>query len=184
VTGPAVDPGANVVGALALVLADRTADAIGTAAGQAESAATALSALLHFLDRPTIELLRQVLGLTHSGAVRLVDRLAAAGYVTREPGADARGTALTLTAEGRAAAGRVSAARAAVLHQALAPLTDAERATFTALAGKVLGGLVRGPGATRWICRLCDTTGCGADAGRCPARNAAVARLQAARAAV
>jgi MarR family transcriptional repressor of emrRAB len=177
---PALDPGANVVGALALVLADRTTEAIGAAAGQAESAATALSALLHFLDRPTIETLRQVLGLTHSGAVRLVDRLVAAGYVSRQPGPDARGTALALTAAGHAAATRVSAARAAVLEQALAPLSAAERATFTALAGKVLGGFVRGPGATRWICRLCDTTACGAQAGRCPARNAAVARLAAA----
>jgi DNA-binding MarR family transcriptional regulator len=174
-----LDPGANVVGALAQVLADRTADAIGAAAGQAESAATALSALLHFLDRPSIELLRQVLGLTHSGAVRLVDRLVAAGYVSREPGPDARGTALTLTDAGRAAAIRVSDARAGVLAQALAPLTDAERAALAELAGKILGGLVRGPGATRWICRLCDTTTCAPDEGRCPVRNAAVARLAA-----
>jgi DNA-binding MarR family transcriptional regulator len=178
-----VEPGANVVGALALVLADRTADAIGAAAGQAASAATALSALLHFLDRPTIERLRQVLGLTHSGAVRLVDRLVAAGYVTREPGPDARGTALALTAAGHTAARRVSQARAAVLRQALASLTPTERATFGALAGKVLGGLARGPGATRWICRLCDTAACGADTGRCPARAAAVLQAGAAPAA-
>ena len=49
------------------------------AAGQSESAAAALSALLHFLDRPSVDLLRQVLGLTSSGTVRLVDRLAESG---------------------------------------------------------------------------------------------------------
>jgi DNA-binding MarR family transcriptional regulator len=175
--GAGIDPGANVVGALSQVLADRTADAIVAAAGQAESAATALSALLHFLDRPTIEMLRQVLGLTHSGAVRLVDRLVAAGYVRRGPGADARGTALTLTAEGRAAAERVAAARADVVVGALAVLSDAERATFTELAGKVVGAMTRAPGATRWICRLCDTATCRSAATGCPTRNAAIARL-------
>jgi DNA-binding MarR family transcriptional regulator len=175
-----VDAGANVVGALALVLADRQADAIGTASGQAASAATALSALHHFLDRPSIERLRQVLGLTHSGAVRLVDRLAAAGYVERAAGADARGAAIVLTDAGRAAAVELSAARADLLEGALSVLTGEERDRFVALAGKVLGGLARGPGATRWICRLCDTGSCGNADGRCPARQAAVARLRAA----
>ena len=48
-------------------------------------AAPALSALLHFLDRRTVDLLRQVLGLTSSGTVRLVDRMAESGYVRRGP---------------------------------------------------------------------------------------------------
>ena len=39
----------------------------------------ALSALHHFLDAPSVDLLRQVLGLTSSGPVRLLDRLHAAG---------------------------------------------------------------------------------------------------------
>jgi DNA-binding MarR family transcriptional regulator len=173
-----VDAGANVVGALALVLADRQADAIGAASGQAPSTATALSALHHFLDRPSIEQLRQVLGLTHSGAVRLVDRLVAAGYVERGPGTDARGAAVVLTEAGRAAAAALSAARADLLEGALAVLDDEERDRFVALAGKVIGGLVRGPGATRWICRLCDTTSCGNAEGRCPTRQAAVAALR------
>jgi DNA-binding MarR family transcriptional regulator len=172
-----VDAGANVVGALALVLADRQSDAIGEASGQAASAATALSALHHFLERPSIEQLRQVLGLTHSGAVRLVDRLAAAGYVERAAGADARGAAVVLTDAGRAAATEVAAARADLLEGALSVLTEDERDQFVTLAGKVIGGLVRGPGATRWICRLCDTISCGNAEGRCPARQAAVRKI-------
>jgi DNA-binding MarR family transcriptional regulator len=168
-----MDAGANVVGALALVLADRQTDTVAAASGQAVSAATALSALHHFLDRPSIDKLRQVLGLTHSGAVRLVDRLADAGYAVRAPGVDGRGAAVVLTPAGRVAAQELAAARSALLERALAVLTPAERATFTALAGKVVAGLVRAPGATRWICRLCDTGSCGSEEGRCPARQAA-----------
>lgn len=166
---------ANVLGALALVVADRTTDAIAAASGQSATAAAALSALHHFLDRPSVDLLRRVVGLTPSGAVRLVDRLAEAGYVARGPGEDGRSRTVTLTAAGRRAAERVAQARTAVLSGALAPLSPAERETLGVLLGRLFTGLVRGPGATRWICRLCDTGVCGRDEGRCPAANAAAA---------
>jgi len=44
------------------------------------------------------------------------------------------------------------------------------------LSSKVLVGLMRGPGATRWICRLCDTGACGRDAGWCPVASEARVR--------
>ncbi|HEY2674032.1 MAG TPA: MarR family transcriptional regulator [Rugosimonospora sp.] len=168
---------ANLLGTLAQVVTDRTTDAIAAAAGHSETAATALSALRHFLDRPTIDQLRQVLGLTSSGTVRLVDRLVEAGYVTREPGIDGRSTAVLLTRQGRRVADRVSAARAGVLNGALAGLSPADRATLERLMGEVLAGFVRGRGATRWMCRLCDTGACGREEGHCPVANAALAAL-------
>ena len=170
---PSVSGGANVVGALALVLADQAADAVTTAAGGSASAAAALSALLHFLDRPSVDLLCQVLGLTSSGTVRLLDRLELAGYVRREPGRDGRTCSVVLTGPGRQAAERVSAARAAVLERALAVLPERDRSLFAGLAGQVLVGMMRGPGATRWICRLCDIGACRGAAGGCPVGNAA-----------
>jgi DNA-binding MarR family transcriptional regulator len=167
------DQTANLLGALALMIADRMADAMGEAGGRPESAAAALSALLHFLDQPTVDLLRQVLGLTSSGTVRLLDKMAESGYVERGPGADRRSTTVTLTRAGRAAAKRVSAARAEVLHGALAGLTPAERDVLRQVTGKVLVGLMREPGAVRWMCRLCDTGTCRGAAGGCPVGNAA-----------
>lgn len=173
--GPGHD--ANIVGALALALTDRTSAAMAEAGGVSESAATALSALHHFLDRPTIDRLRQVLGLTSSGTVRLVDGLVSAGYVRRRPGTDARSTVVTLTTAGRAAAKRVVAARSAVLMSALTSLSAEERATLDTLAGKILVGLMRPPGATRWGCRQCDTGTCRGEANdQCPVGNAARAR--------
>jgi DNA-binding MarR family transcriptional regulator len=170
---------ANLVGALALAIGDRTSAAMAEAAGVSASAATALSALHHFLDRPTVDLLRQVLGLTSSGTVRLVDSLVKAGYVRRRAGPDGRSTAITLTASGRAAAKRVAAARQQVLATALAPLTDDERATMTSIVGKVLVGLMRPPGATRWNCRQCDTATCRGTGDGCPVGNEARRRYPA-----
>jgi DNA-binding MarR family transcriptional regulator len=168
-----LDRPANVLGALALVVADQIADATTAAAGRAESAPAALAALLHFLDRPTVDLLRQVLGLSSSGTVRLVDRLAQSGYAERAEGADRRSTAIVLTDAGRAAAEQVCRARADVLGRAMAALSPGERAEFERLAGKMLIGLMRGPGAVRWICRLCDTGICRGSPGGCPVGNTA-----------
>lgn len=174
--GGGLDQTANLLGALSQVVADRMADVMAEAGGRPESAAATLSALLHFLDRPTVDLLRQVLGLTSSGTVRLVDRLAELGYVQRGPGDDGRSTAVSLTEAGRTAAERVAAARTGVLLGALDGLSPAERETLRGLMSKMLAGLIRGPGAVRWMCRLCDTGVCRGTEGGCPVGNAVRAR--------
>jgi len=168
-----LDRTGNLLGALSLAVTDRTSAAAGDALGLSESAAVTLSALHHFLDDPSVDLLRQVLGLTPSGTVRLVDRLEDAGYVTRRPGRDGRSVSLRLTAAGRRAAERVSVARADVLRGALSGLAPDERRALDGIVSRVLVCLIRGPGATRWMCRLCDTTACGREDGRCPVANAA-----------
>ena len=171
--GGELDQAANLLGALSLVIADRMADAMTEAGGRPESAAAALSALLHFLDRPTVDLLRQVLGLTSSGTVRLVDKMAESGYVQRGPGDDGRSTSVSLTGAGLAA---VTAARARVLAGALDALSPAEREALRQLRSKLLAGLIRGPGAVRWMCRLCDTGVCRGTEGGCPVGHAVRAR--------
>jgi MarR family transcriptional repressor of emrRAB len=172
-----LDQAGNRIGALALVVTDRVMDATGGAAGLSVSDATALSALHHFLDHPTVDLLRQVLGLTSSGTVRLVDRLVGAGYVRRAGGDDGRSTRVSLTPSGRRAAARVSNARADVLGDALSVLSPAERRQLDALTARLLVGLMREPGATRWMCRLCDTHACGRDVDDCPVANEARRRF-------
>jgi DNA-binding MarR family transcriptional regulator len=163
------DRAANILGALALVVSDRMTAAIEGASAHAVTGATALSALHHFLPpEPSIDLLRQVLGLTHSGTVRLVDRLEDAGHVRRVPGPDGRTTTVRLTPAGRRAARRVSGARSDGLGDALDALSPAEQDQLADLAGRILDGLKRGAGATRWGCRLCDTGACGRAEGRCP----------------
>lgn len=170
--GGQLDRTGNLLGALSLAIADRTSGAVGESVGQSETAAIALSALHHFLGAPSVDLLRQVLGLTPSGTVRLVDRLQDAGYVTRRPGSDGRSISVHLTASGRRAAERASAARAEVLEAALCVLGSGQREAFDEAVSRVLVGLIRGPGAVRWMCRACDTSACGREAGRCPVANA------------
>jgi DNA-binding MarR family transcriptional regulator len=167
---PEADPAraANVLGALTLALSDRVTAAVESSSAQAESGAAALSALQHFLRDPSIELLRQVLGLTHSGTVRLVDRLERSGLVRRAAGPDGRTTVVRLTPAGRRTAARVTSSRAELLASALDVLSPDDQERLADLGGQVLVGLKRGAGATRWTCRLCDTGACGRLEGRCP----------------
>jgi DNA-binding MarR family transcriptional regulator len=158
----------NVLGALSLVVADRTFDAISALGSLSPSDAIALSALQQFLDRPSIDKLAQVLGLSHSGAVRLVDRLAAANLVRRASGLDRRESAIVLTAAGRRAADKVVKARSDTLAWATARLSAEDREALDRVAGQILAGMVRGPGATRWMCRFCDLAACGRARGYCP----------------
>ena len=167
------DHGANVLGALALVLHDRMSAAVSEAADQPENGAAALSMLANFLEQPRVGLLHQALGLTPSGAVRMIDKLEADGFVRRGPGGDGRSTSVSLTAGGRRVARRVTDARLGVLDEALSVLDDEERAMLDELAGRMLVGMMRTPGATRWMCRLCNADACGHTRGSCPVANEA-----------
>ncbi|MDX6366439.1 MAG: hypothetical protein QOK30_1515, partial [Nocardioidaceae bacterium] len=60
-----------------------------------------------------------------------------------------------------------------VLEASLQVLDDTERGQLDALLAKVLVGRMRGPGAVRWMCRLCVMQACGRDEGHCPVARAA-----------
>ena len=164
---------ANVLGALALVIADRTTALVDDASGHTGAAAPALSALEHILDRPSLDQLGAVLALTPSGTVRLVDRLAAAALVERGPGQDGRTRAISLTPAGEKAANQVTDARAGYLQRLLAGLTDREQRTLHILLGKIIVAVVAEKEGGAWICRLCDLGACGRADGRCPTAAAA-----------
>lgn len=167
---------ANLLGAFALVVTDQTSAAAMHAAGQSLSGAAALSAMRNFLDHPTLDQLRLVLGLTPSGAVRLVDRLADAGLVRRGAGKDARSRSVVLTAKGRKVADRIRADRATTLGRITDALSPDDAATLHTLLGRMMAGVVEEKRGGAWICRLCDTHACGRDSGHCPTANAAKAK--------
>jgi MarR family transcriptional repressor of emrRAB len=181
-----LDPAlSNVVATLALALTDRIGQETKRATGRGGQAPAAIVALHEFLGGGTIEQLRQTLGLSHSAAVRLVDRLVADGLVLRHEGrGDGRSVALTLTPAGRTAARRVLSVRRTAVEEALAALGEDERRQLQASAGGLITAMTRSRLAQRaagrppdggWMCRLCDFEACGRAANRCPAANAAAA---------
>jgi MarR family transcriptional repressor of emrRAB len=157
---------ANVLGALGLALADRLAAAAERVGGA--SAAAALATLYGTRAGAAIDGLAGIAGLSHSGAVRLVDRLAADGLVERRRGSDQRTAALYLTPAGRRAARRVLAEREAAMHSLLSLLTRDQQGVLTGVAAELLARLGSSPEAEGRLCRLCDLEACGRSRGRCP----------------
>jgi DNA-binding MarR family transcriptional regulator len=179
---PEDDHLANVLSALATALDDATTAAVEDATGLTGAAPAALIALHDLLAGRTVDDLRHAVDLTHSGAVRVVDRLVADGLARRRPGTDARSLAVVLTASGRRLARAALDARAAVLHDALHDLDRRERRQLTHLIEQLVTRVVRRRLEVRaagrdpaggFLCRQCDPVACGRPDGRCPAANAA-----------
>lgn len=152
----------NLLGALAVGLADRISAATEEALGEN---GTTVSALVTVAQYPgaSIEQLRHTLGLSHSATVRAVDRLAARGLVDRRPGRRGPAVALVPTAAGEQLAARVLDVRHRVVQEAMGDaLPDDLRGAVTAM----LAGLTVDPLAGDRVCRLCDLGSCPQD--RCP----------------
>ncbi|MCA3560546.1 MAG: winged helix-turn-helix transcriptional regulator [Aestuariivirga sp.] len=151
---------ANVIGALALGLADRMVAETEALVG---AGANASAALILIGNRPdlTIDALRHGLHLTHSATVRTVTRLKNAGLVEKRSGKDARSVYLRLSASGKREMARALAQREKILAEALADLSVEERVAMGALAARVLPCLAPDAARAEAVCRLCD-------GGQCP----------------
>ncbi len=135
----------------------RAADARAPEPGQA----TAAINLIHIEPKIGIERLRRALGLSHPGAVRLIERLVEDGMVVRGAAShDRRAVALSLTKSGEDTARAIAEERQSGLTRALAALAPDERASLGALAGKLLRNLVGGKNDAYAICRLCNHDVC------------------------
>lgn len=148
----------NLLGALAVACLDRQLAAM-RADGLEEAD---LAALLFVRHKPgaMVGQVAEAAGLTHSGAVRVIDRLAAAGHVARAPGRDRRAVALNLTPAGRAVVRRVLRARRRALDRMLSGLDDRDVAALGRIAGRLLGA-EPGQVTDAWrICRFCERGVC------------------------
>jgi DNA-binding MarR family transcriptional regulator len=156
----------NRAGAWALAIVDATAPSAHDAA---------LTTLL-FHSGVWVGRLANATRLTHSGAVRLLDRLEREGLVERRPGPDARTAAVHLTPRGRTAARRVLRERDEAIARLLAPLSDADRAELGRLLDLLLGALPASRPNLETICRLCDYVTCDGTSRECPVDRSLLAR--------
>ena len=147
----------NLLGSLAVLLADEVSDAVSR-----DHSPTASAAILVLDKYPgvSVEELRGPLALSHSGCVRLVDRLEGEGHVERRAGADARAIAISLTRKGRDAAALARARREEVLLSAVSTLTREEQEVLGELVTKLLDRNVVVPRTAMRTCRLCDYDAC------------------------
>ena len=157
----------NVLGALGLGIADDIEAVVAEVAGTPLSVPAAVSVVGTWGAGSSVDELARALGVTHSRAVRVADRLEAEGLIERErSAADGRQVLLQPTREGRFRAGSVHGEREEAIERWLAPLDADERETLSALVDKMLEARAAQLDANH-TCRLCDAKRCGHPDG-CP----------------
>jgi DNA-binding MarR family transcriptional regulator len=154
-----IDRTANLLGVVGLAVADRIEETARSMLSHAGETPAAL-VVIGYGFGPSNDRLRRILGLSHPGTVRLVDRLVADGLVERREGSDRRAIALYLSKRGRALREELLEGRLAAIRPLLAPLTNAEQQAFAALLHKILGSMDTTDMERRTLCRLCDTRVC------------------------
>lgn len=161
-TRPTLANLANVLGALATLLSDEGTASLA-ATSLVESAQVALFVISKY-PGCSIEQLRAPLLLSHSGCVRLVDRLVEHGLVERERGEDGRAVSLRLTRQGRTVVVEGRERREELLTRLLGVLDADERDALFAIANKLLRAGAPTERAIGRTCRACDYKACT----RCP----------------
>jgi MarR family transcriptional repressor of emrRAB len=150
---------ANLLGAVGLAIADRieeTARDILNHAGETPAALVVIG----YGFGPSNDQLRRVLGLSHPGSVRLVDRLVADNLVERRKARDKRAIALYLTAEGASLREELLTGRLAAIKSLLNPLAESEQEGLAALLHKILSSMDATDLERCTLCRLCDNRVC------------------------
>ena len=149
----------NLLGALASMVTDRVSAAI-VEKGLSSTQATAI-ALLGKYPGCSIEDLRGPLELSHSGCVRLVDRLEGLGFIERRAaGADGRAVALSLTQRGQSLLLDRVKRREDVLRRAVATLGPEDQAEFGRMVTMLLAHGNTSEAEIGRTCRLCDYEAC------------------------
>jgi MarR family transcriptional regulator, negative regulator of the multidrug operon emrRAB len=172
---------ANRLGAVALTLSDGIREATEGATGMGGGIPAALVSLREWADGRSVDVLAEAMRVSHSRAVRIVDRLEAAGLARRESDpSDGRRALVRLEPAGRQLAERAINARSRALRLVVDELGDAEVRDLERLLGALLDATTVDVRAAATTCRLCDAHACGHYDGTCPVTRAADRRRAAA----
>ncbi len=150
---------ANLLGVVGLSVADRIQTVALEVMNRAGETPAAL-VIIGYGFGPSNDKLKRVLGLSHPGTVRLVDRLVSDGLVERRKGRDNREIALYLTEEGHALREALLEGRVASIKSLLTPLSKKEQKSLDAILRKLLISMHPNDLERRRLCRLCDDRVC------------------------
>ncbi|ELY1973000.1 winged helix-turn-helix transcriptional regulator [Aeromonas salmonicida] len=150
----------NLLGAFATTIASNIEMEIAELNGRSLSYEAALVAINNH-PNDGIDMLSKVLGLTHSGAVRLVNNLVHDGFVDRHQSKiDARAVVLCVTNTGRERANKILLAREKITSNVLDILNENEKERITPILEIILSAMTGNIIEARRICRFCDEGVC------------------------
>lgn len=157
--------GRNLLGAFVTAVNDRIQWQAEQTIGMAGKAPAALVTIGHNYGE-SVDFLSRLLQLSHSGCVRLVDKLHQNAWVERRPGKDGRSLSLYLTAKGRERKRQVLRARREAVGTVFEALNEAQQRQFVELLEVMLQAMTCSKFEADVICRLCEEQVCVQS--RCP----------------
>jgi MarR family transcriptional regulator, negative regulator of the multidrug operon emrRAB len=157
--------GRNLLGAFVVAVHDRMQQRAEAEISMAGQAAAALVTIGHNFGQ-SVEFLSGILQLSHSGCVRLVDKLDEQGWIERRAGRDRRSVALYLTTAGQQRKREVLRARREALTSVFETLDAKEQEQFVSLMEVMLQAITCSKNDADVICRLCEERSCAQ--ARCP----------------
>lgn len=149
----------NLLGVVGLAVADRIQQNTQSTLKHSGETPAAL-VVIGYGFGPSNDTLRRILGLSHSGTVRLVDRLVEEDLVERRAGRDQREVALFATKKGKAVREKILKGRLSGVTPLLENLSSDEQETLGKLFFKMLSSLETTDFERRSLCRLCDKRVC------------------------
>lgn len=150
---------ANLLNAFGAMLADALAQPTPTAGARGGSETAALITIASYPGQ-SIKILAKILGLSHSAAVRLVEKLGDEGLVDVARGHDRRQAVVAATVAGQEITTAILAARRARLLALLGALDRSETDQLTRLMAKMIAAETRSPADGDRLCRFCDLANC------------------------
>ncbi|MFK3781596.1 MarR family winged helix-turn-helix transcriptional regulator [Agrobacterium sp. NPDC089420] len=159
----------TLLGTLSILIADRITASFRELGVSLTEAATLLC--IHEHPGVNIRHVAQTADVSHSAAVRSVDRLVERKLVNRcvSP-TDQRAVELTCSSSGKALSHQLFVARREAAHASTARLNVQQRAVFTNFVDLMLEGLAEQRSEAWRLCRFCDRSVCPISAcpiGRC-----------------
>jgi len=164
--------GRNLLGAFVVAVHDRMQQQAEAEISMSGQAAAALVTIGHNFGR-SVDFLSGILQLSHSGCVRLVDKLVDQALVERRPGGDRRSVALYLTEAGQQCKRDVLRARREALNTVFDTLDGKGQEQLVGLMETMLKAITSCKDDADVICRLCEERSCAQ--ARCPVTLGAAA---------
>ena len=157
--------GSNLLGAFVTAVNDRMQRQTEQAIAMGGQARAALVTIGHNYGE-SVEFLSNILQMSHSGCVRLVDKLHEQALIERRPGKDRRSLSLYLTPAGRDRQREVLRGRREALNSVFETLDERQQQQFVELLEVMLKAITHCKSDADIICRLCEEQTCAQS--RCP----------------
>ncbi len=167
------DAGLNLIGTLALKIHDLQMNAAVDVSGLSTTACACLISVAHQDTPQTISDIAAICNVSHSAAVRLVEKLELLGYVYKTmKESDGRKVYVDLTPDGYAMRDTILKARRSAIEPAVSKFSQSDWKTIEWAAGFILADLTESRLESEQICRLCDVNACGGS--NCPVEKKAL----------